>query len=181
MERSRTAYVILGILAWEDYQSGYEIRKTIETSVGFFWGESYGQIYPTLKRLIAEGLILSHNPAATGRRQSREYCITPAGRRQLQAWLAVPYRDDPPRDEFLLKLFFGREAEPGVVLEHLRIFQEKHRRFLAMMLEVESLARARNSNQPGFPYWMLTLSYGVARVQAENRVERVCDGTAHCP
>ena len=49
MELSRTAYVVLGILAIHDNQSGYEIRKTIEQSVGFFWGESYGQLYPTLK------------------------------------------------------------------------------------------------------------------------------------
>jgi hypothetical protein len=37
--------------------SGYEIHKAIEDNFGSFWGESYGQIYPTLKRLAAEGLI----------------------------------------------------------------------------------------------------------------------------
>jgi len=65
MERSQTAYVILGILAIHDNQSGYEIRKTIQQSVGFFWGESYGQIYPTLKRLPDESACNIGSPSLT--------------------------------------------------------------------------------------------------------------------
>ena len=74
MELSRTAYVVLGILAIHDNQSGYEIRKTIEQSVGFFWGESYGQLYPTLKRLVDEGLITTDG-ADAGNRARRAYSI----------------------------------------------------------------------------------------------------------
>jgi PadR family transcriptional regulator, regulatory protein AphA len=57
MKQRQTTYVILGILAIHHNQSGYEIRKTIQQTVGFFWGESFGQIYPTLKNLVADGLI----------------------------------------------------------------------------------------------------------------------------
>ena len=53
MEYKPTAFVILGILAIHPHQSGYEIRKTVQQTVGFFWGESYGQLYPTLKSLVA--------------------------------------------------------------------------------------------------------------------------------
>jgi DNA-binding PadR family transcriptional regulator len=165
MAHKRTAHVILGILAIHDHQSGYEIRKTIEQSVGFFWGESYGQLYPTLKSLVAEGLVVAEGPDA-GSRSRRSYSITPAGSEALKAWLALPYRDDPPRDEFLLKLFFGEQAAPGISVEHIRAFQQKARRFLDSMLELEKLARAHNANQPGFPYWMLTLSYGVGQLRA---------------
>jgi len=60
MKYNRTAYTILGMLSIEPNlsASGYEIRKAIESTVGYFWGESFGQIYPTLKRLAAEGLIV---------------------------------------------------------------------------------------------------------------------------
>ena len=34
------------------------------------------------------------------------------------------------------------------------------------MLALESLARAHNAHQPGFPYWMLTLNYGVGQLKA---------------
>jgi PadR family transcriptional regulator AphA len=164
MNYSRTAYVVLGILAIESGQSGYEIRKTIEGTVGFFWGESYGQLYPTLKRLTADGLITARKPKS-GTRQ--EYSIEPAGREALAQWLALPYRDDPPRDEFLLKLFFGHEAAPSVALGHLRDFQQKHREGIAMLAQIEADSRARSSHLPGFPFWILTLTYGLARMRAE--------------
>ena len=34
------------------------------------------------------------------------------------------------------------------------------------MLELERLARAHNAHQPGFPYWMLTLEYGLGQLRA---------------
>jgi DNA-binding PadR family transcriptional regulator len=171
MVLNQTAYVILGILAIHDDQSGYEIRKTIQQTVGFFWGESYGQIYPTLKRLASESLIVLSKPrpvkSTSGTRPKRqEYSITPAGRVCLQQWLAVPYRDDPPRDEFLLKLFFGVEAAPGVTIAHIRKFQEKNRTMLATLLQLETLGRAHSSQLPGFPFWILTLNFGVAQLRS---------------
>jgi DNA-binding PadR family transcriptional regulator len=166
MKRSQTVFVILGILAIHDDQSGYEIRKTIQQTVGFFWGESFGQIYPTLKRLAAEGLIVPSKSASQARSRRQEYSITPTGRGVLKDWLAVPYRDDPPRDEFLLKLFFGVEAAPEVSIAHIRKFQEKNRNMLATFHQLEPLARAHSSHQRGFPFWMLTLSYGEAHLRA---------------
>jgi len=166
MERNQTAYVILGILAIHPDQSGYEIRNTIQQTVGFFWGESYGQIYPTLKRLAAEGLIIPSTSNSKPKPRRQEYSITPAGRLRLQGWLAVPYRDDPPRDEFLLKLFFGNDAAPGISIAHIQKFQEKNRNMLATLLELESLSRAHSSHHPGFPFWILTLKYGVTHLRA---------------
>ncbi|MGA2168863.1 MAG: PadR family transcriptional regulator [Terracidiphilus sp.] len=166
MKGNQTTYVILGILAIHSNQSGYELRKTVQQSVGFFWGESFGQIYPALKRLVAEGLIVPSTSASQTRPRRQEYSITPAGLACLQNWLAIPYRDDPPRDEFLLKLFFGREAAPCVSIAHIRKFQEKNRRMLATLLDLEVLGRARSFHHPGFPFWMLTLQYGVAQLRS---------------
>ena len=166
MELKPTAYVILGILAIHPNQSGYEIRKTVQQSVGFFWGESYGQIYPTLKALAASGLIEPVSSLGSGRTTRQEYSITAAGEACLKEWLALPYRDNPPRDEFLLKVFFGCDAGPGVMTAHVRSYQEKNRRMLATLLELEGLGRARSSHYPGFPFWMLTLQFGVSQLRA---------------
>ena len=53
---SPTARVILGLLAWQP-QTGYEIKQVTDRSTRFFWGASYGQIYPELRRLEAAGLV----------------------------------------------------------------------------------------------------------------------------
>ena len=160
MQRNQTAYVILGLLSIKPNQSGYDIRKTVQGSIGYFLGESYGQIYPTLKRLASEGLIVSRKSISAAKPEREEYSLAAAGHACLQEWLAVP-----PRDEFLLKLFFGREAHPSVSIGHIREFQDKNSRLLATLQQLETLGRARHSNNPHFPFWMLTLTYGVAQIR----------------
>lgn len=164
--RSQTAWVILGLLSIEGKQSGYDMRKTIQGSVGYFWGESFGQIYPMLRKLAAEGLIAPSGRGGRGRGGRREYSLTPAGQTRLREWLAQPYRVDPPRNEFLLKLFFGREAAPGVVVRHVREFQENNRQALAMIEEIGRVGSAKNAQHPHFRYWMLTLEFGLAQIRA---------------
>jgi DNA-binding PadR family transcriptional regulator len=165
MKDNRTAYVILGMLSIQS-GSGYEIHKAIEENFGSFWGESYGQIYPSLKRLAAEGLIEARQPASAPKKRRQEYALTEAGRVCLREWLARPFQNDPPRNEFLLKLFFGREAAPGVALAHVRELQERNRRMLATLGGIEDMARAQRSQNPNLPYWMLTLSLGLAMTRA---------------
>src|ERR1035441_7892443 len=166
MNQSRTNYVILGLLSIEPNLSGYDIRKAIESSVGYFWSESYGQIYPALKRLTTEGLITPSRSTSKPRQRRQEYSLTDAGRASLQAWLAQPFQNDPPRNEFLLKLFFGREAPPSVSIGHVRELQERNRRSLATMLELETFAGVQGSQNPHFPFWMLTLRLGIAMTRA---------------
>ena len=52
----RTPFIILGILG-RGPLSGYEVQKAIKTSTGFFWQESFGQIYPALFELEKSGSV----------------------------------------------------------------------------------------------------------------------------
>lgn len=55
MARQRTTrHAVLGMLA-EPPMSGYELRSEIAGSIGHFWQESFGQLYPTLRELSTEG------------------------------------------------------------------------------------------------------------------------------
>jgi DNA-binding PadR family transcriptional regulator len=168
MKDSRTAYVILGMLSIEPKLSGsgYDLHKVIEENFGSFWGESYGQIYPSLKRLAAEGLIEPRQPASVGKKRRQEYALTEAGRASLREWLALPFQNDPPRNEFLLKLFFGGEAAPGVAIAHVRELEQRNRRTLATLEGIEKMARQAQAQNPNRPYWMLTLGLGMALTRA---------------
>jgi DNA-binding PadR family transcriptional regulator len=166
MNHNRTAYVLLGGLSIQSNLSGYELHQAIKENFGSFWGESYGQIYPTLKRLAAEGLIEPSGSATAGKKRRQTYALTDAGRVCLREWLAQPFQNDPPRNEFMLKLFFGHEAAPGIALAHVRELNERNRRMLATLEGIEKMARAHQSKDPNLPYWMLTLGLGLALTRA---------------
>jgi DNA-binding PadR family transcriptional regulator len=166
MQHSQTADLILGMLSIEPNRSGYDIRKMVESSVSYFWRESYGQIYPTLKRMAREGLIVARPSASKGKRKRQEYALSSKGRARLREWLAAPYRDDPPRSEFLLKLFFGRAASPNACIQHVRHFQANNKRLLGTLLEIERQVHAHNAGHPHLPFWLLTLSCGIAHTRA---------------
>ena len=117
MELSSTAYVILGMLGWRP-MSGYEIKSLVDKSTRFFWAASYGQIYPELRKLAAAGLIEGKASPQGGRRRN-VYRLTPAGRRELQAWLGVDADVFELRDEGLLKLFFADAAGNEAAIQAL--------------------------------------------------------------
>ena len=157
-----TSYAILGGLSVQPDLSGYDLRKGIRNSIGYFWAESYGQLYPALKRLAAEGLIAPSTSASKGRKRRQTYVITDAGRTALSQWLALPFYNEPPRNEFLLKLFFGHEAAPGVAATHVRDLNNRNQRMLDVLTKIEASVSPQQSANPHLPYWMLTLSLGKA-------------------
>ena len=157
-----TSYAILGGLSVQPNLSGYDMRKGFQNSIGYFWGESYGQIYPALKRLASEGLIVPTSSSTNGRKRRQTYVITDAGRTALRQWLALPFHNEPPRNEFLLKLFLGHEAAPGVARVHLRDLNDRNRRMLGVLTKIEASVPPQQSANPHLPYWMLTLGLGKA-------------------
>jgi DNA-binding PadR family transcriptional regulator len=88
--------------------SGYDIKRLVERSVGHFWQESFGTMYPKLAELAGSGLGDQLEDGATeGGRARKRYRITAAGKRALAAWLKLPPQPHVERNELLLKVFFA--------------------------------------------------------------------------
>ncbi len=118
MELSATGKVIVGMLSASP-RSGYEIKQLVDTSARFFWAASYGQIYPELKRLEAEGLVTGSD-SAQGNRQRTTYKLTAKGRRAAKEWMGGDSEVLEARDEGLLRLFFSGAVEPSLAAEIAR-------------------------------------------------------------
>jgi DNA-binding PadR family transcriptional regulator len=176
MSATSTRYALLGLLtlAPASGASGYDLRSWAESSIGHFWRESYGQIYPVLKQLLRDGLVTAHEGAGSGKREKILYAITAAGRKELAQWLQKPARLQPPRNEGLLKLFFGPEAAAGANAARLRSLQQLHRGLLARYHAVEREIHEKHASHPGLPYWLMTLDYGQRNSQM---VVDWCDAT----
>jgi hypothetical protein len=70
--------------------SGYKIVESCNVWFSHFWGESYGQIYPTLKKLLANGDV-----EKLPRKMAKEVTFTkspPKVRRHLKTGCKPPRR-----------------------------------------------------------------------------------------
>lgn len=165
---STTRYAVLGALAIGP-MSGYEIRKLVSESIGHFWGESYGQLYPTLNRLAEEGL-------ATLEREDggkKVYSITEAGLEELGRWAEGPLKERPHRNELLLRIFFGRHVSKERLIGLVEEARGRQERALRWYREAED-APPEDREHPDFAYWTMSLRYGL--VMGESFV-RWCDET----
>lgn len=111
-EISLLGYAMLGILKQQPL-SGYDLRKTFAATPLVAFSDSPGAIYPALERLQQLGLIRGRIHKGSGLRRSRVFNLTPAGRAQLQRWLAKPIiRDDVVRgvDALILRFSFMDEG-----------------------------------------------------------------------
>ena len=154
-----TPYAILGMLSIYP-MSGYDIRKEAASSIGYFWNESYGQIYPALRELRAQSLIRLRPGQRGGNRDRHVYEITDRGKEALGRWRAEPPRPQPIRNELLLKMFFGdRESIPtetGWIERRLAEESEELREFRRLRRQLMKEQR----DHPSLPFWLITLSYG---------------------
>src|ERR1700723_1470069 len=85
---------------------GYELRKRLNAFLGAFRAFGYGSLYPCLKDLLAQGLIVEEQPDLAGkplagrrgggrtplaaRRSKIVYRLTAEGKERLQQLLAEP-------------------------------------------------------------------------------------------
>jgi len=117
--------VLLGFLTRGNL-TGYELRHLMQRSVGFFFGASYGSIYPALRDLEEAGLVRSTLVVQEDRPNKKVYEITREGRERFRARLVegAPAEDNY-RSELLMHLFFGEEHEGERLLEMVEEYEAR--------------------------------------------------------
>jgi DNA-binding PadR family transcriptional regulator len=190
-------FAILGLLSHGPL-SGYALRQRFAGSLANFWRLSFGQIYPLLRELAAEGLVapVDAPDADAAPRRRRAYRLTPIGARALAAWLAEPPVFEQTRSELLLKLAFAPSAPPGALAQHLRDFAAGQRARVVQLTEVQAQLRgasraqvrrtgarsgdtAAGAARDDTRAWLLTVDYGISKARAlaewAERAERALD------
>lgn len=152
-----TEAALLGLLALGGERSGYELKKAVDKSVGYFWGPAKTQIYAVLPRLVGGGYATRRAVEQSGRPDKHLYRVTPAGRDAVTTWLeAAPTADGDPRP-FLLRLFLGGLASPEALARHVRAKREEAEKLQRELEELD--AQAGGS---GDYHAALTRRYGLA-------------------
>lgn len=100
----------------EHPMTGYELAKTFDSSIGFFWKTDHQQIYRELSRLRERGYIQGREVVQTGKPNKLVYTLTSEGRAAFRHWAARPSTPASIKDDLLIRLY----ALEAVDIEPLR-------------------------------------------------------------
>ena len=164
-------FAILGMVSLRP-MTGYEIKQSYQQGPANFMPISYGQIYPILKKLTADGLVTGKLEA--GGRERQRYSITLAGKKLLRAWLsgtdsgasrsgAVSHR------ELLLKLFFTSPDGVDAMREPIEGLRREEGQRLEHYRRTRSWLRREHGENPRLPIWEMVLAYGVGQAEARTK------------
>jgi DNA-binding PadR family transcriptional regulator len=85
--------------------TGYELAKTFDASIGFFWRADHQQIYRELARLRDRGHVQGREVVQSGKPNKLVYTLTPEGKAALRHWAARPSSPTSIKDELLVRLY----------------------------------------------------------------------------
>jgi PadR family transcriptional regulator AphA len=151
-----TEAALLGLLADREL-SGYDLKRLVSRSVGYFWRPAKSQIYAVLPRLVERRLARSRDVRQQGRPDKQLYRSTPAGRAALRDWLDhAPLQPEPERI-LLLKLFFGHHTDAATLIGFVRERRAAAEQLARELVELDAHGGADSHDR----FHALTRRYGM--------------------
>jgi DNA-binding PadR family transcriptional regulator len=136
---------LLALLAKEPAH-GYELKLALEQIFGQAYpSPNIGQVYVTLKRLEADGLVSSQDVEQDSRPNKRVYELTPEGRGQLTAWVQEPIEGARVRDEFFMKLVLAPMAG---LADRMELINAQRRHYLGIMRNLMDMQAGMDAATP---------------------------------
>jgi len=138
-------YAIMTALL-DDEMSGYDLARSFDKSLGFFWHASHQQIYRELRTLSERAWLMHREEHQTGRPDRFLYRLTEEGRAALDAWVVQPdrMRLQETKDELYIKLYNLSEDNRAYLLACL----ENRRDAMMARLYLYERIRLRHYEDP---------------------------------
>lgn len=157
---NNTRYVILGLLSLSD-KSGYDIKKEVSSQMDHFWSESYGQIYPMLRKLEEEKTIEKEVEKSDGKPDRYLYHLTQKGEDELKDWMKTEIVSLRGRNELLLRIYLGKNTSKKVLINHVK--DAKSRREEDFKTYSEMKKKLSASNDEHARYRLITINFELAQ------------------
>src|ERR1700743_3061119 len=107
--------------------TGYELAKTFDASIGFFWRADHQQIYRELARLRDRGHVVGREVVQSGKPNKLLYTLTPEGKAALRQWATQPSSASSIKDDLLVRLYALDSVDIGPLRADLMARLEHHR------------------------------------------------------
>lgn len=163
---NKTKYALLGVLTLSS-GSGYDIKKFCDSSIGHFWHENYGHIYPVLKKMEEEELITKKVEQTEGRPSKNIYSITEKGKKELEQWLILPVEQEPARSELLLKIFCSKDIPVRNVIEKIEKVREDCEEELKVYSKIKNMLNSAELDKKNLVLWISTVNFGIYDCEAK--------------
>ena len=111
--------------------TGYELAKTFDSSIGFFWKADHQQIYRELTRLRDKGHVQAREVVQSGKPNKLVYRLTVEGKAALRHWAARPSSPPSIKDDLLVRLLALDAVDMEPMRADLMARLEYHRDRLA--------------------------------------------------
>ena len=155
-------YVVMGMILHKPL-TGYDIKKEIDAGLGNFYKSSYGNLYPSLKKLTEKGY-LSLTEQTQVDRLKKYYKTTELGRNEFLKWLSSPVDINLGTAMMMLRIYFIGELPKDI---RSQIIQEYKIAIQNMFDEYKKIeAQLKNSIKNDRDYFEIsTLYYGLQTAQ----------------
>jgi DNA-binding PadR family transcriptional regulator len=122
IHRLSPEYVLLGFL-YQHASHGYKLHRRLMDEFGYIWHVSQSQTYNILKRLEAQGYIISTSIQQEKLPPRQLLQLTETGLRRFTTWLDIPTKCSVHaiRVEFITRLYFIQQYQPQKAQEAVRI------------------------------------------------------------
>ncbi|QPS71822.1 PadR family transcriptional regulator [Lactococcus garvieae] len=135
----KLSYIILGLLKHEPL-TGYDLKKNFESEVGEFWQANTGQIYPTLRKLFDAEAVDYDVEIVGAKLKKKKYHITDKGCEMFDQWIQTPAELYAfQKDEFMLRLYFLKNADDVRLIDLINEEIEVHKKKLNYLLQRQKL------------------------------------------
>jgi DNA-binding PadR family transcriptional regulator len=125
------------VLLTEQPMSGYDLAKSFDASIGFFWTADHQQIYRELGRLKEKRHVDVHEVIQTGRPNKLIYTITQPGLAALKMWSQKPSAPAPIKDDLLVRLYALEHVDIGALrvqlVQRLDLHTDRLHRFQGIL------------------------------------------------
>ena len=130
-------YVVLSLLDRAP-RSGYDVVKSFDSSVGYFWQASHQQVYRELAQLHDLGWVAFTVEPGGDRPDRKVYRLADGGRQALREWLRRPLPAQKIRAPLLLKLYAADTHDAATLAAELSLRRKETAERLADYRRIEA-------------------------------------------
>lgn len=171
-------HAILGLLNYKE-MTGYDIDRTLNSPIAFFWHAQTSQVYKELNALTKNNWVVSETIVQTDKPNKKVFSVTEEGKYELKRWLGDTSMEElmKYKNPLLIKIFFSSNIELDEIMRLLNQYIKECEAVIMNMNEelpeIPVLEEKIHRDNESF-YWGMTMTYGFMYYQNEIKWAKWC-------